>query len=185
MEFQVLEDLREAFSAMDTDNNGWVHTKDLPTLFSHLNESFHAWTMEADELQRILDTLDFESAHTVFPPGPFALFFQTRSGSAHLPSASDLAGLQSEHNRHGGRAARSVPDVRSFGERLHQVLLATNDLLTLAVLSFCSFDDLWRGMQSLGENLTKHEVEEMMREADRDLDGKITFAEFIEMIRYK
>jgi hypothetical protein len=46
-----------------------------------------------------------------------------------------------------------------------------------------SIDDLWRVMQNLGENLTKNDVEEMMREADRDLDGRISFAEFIEMIR--
>ncbi len=39
-------------------------------------------------------------------------------------------------------------------------------------------------MQRLGENLTKVEVKEMLREADRDLDGKISFGEFVEMIRY-
>jgi Ca2+-binding EF-hand superfamily protein len=39
-------------------------------------------------------------------------------------------------------------------------------------------------MDRLGENLTKVEVKEMFREADRDLDGKISFAEFVEMVRY-
>jgi len=39
-------------------------------------------------------------------------------------------------------------------------------------------------MQRLCENLTKTDVKEMMREADRDLDGKINLPEFIEMIRY-
>ncbi len=39
-------------------------------------------------------------------------------------------------------------------------------------------------MQRLGENLTKADIKEMMREADRDLDGKISLPEFIEMIRY-
>ncbi len=47
-----------------------------------------------------------------------------------------------------------------------------------------SFDDLCHVMRRLGENLTKAEVKEMMRVADRDLDGKINFAEFIEMVRY-
>ncbi len=47
-----------------------------------------------------------------------------------------------------------------------------------------SFDDLWHVMQRLGENLTKADIKEMMREADRDLDGKISLPEFIEMIRY-
>lgn len=47
-----------------------------------------------------------------------------------------------------------------------------------------SVDDLWRVMQNLGENPTKHEIEDMMREADKDGDGKINFAEFVEMVRY-
>jgi Ca2+-binding EF-hand superfamily protein len=50
--------------------------------------------------------------------------------------------------------------------------------------NFFSFDDLWHVMQRLGENLTKADIKEMMREADRDLDGKISLPEFIEMIRY-
>ena len=39
-------------------------------------------------------------------------------------------------------------------------------------------------MTRLGENLTKTEVKEMFTEADRDLDGKISFPEFVEMLRY-
>lgn len=39
-------------------------------------------------------------------------------------------------------------------------------------------------MQRLGENLSKNDVKEMMREADRDLDGRINLAEFTEMMRY-
>jgi Ca2+-binding EF-hand superfamily protein len=39
-------------------------------------------------------------------------------------------------------------------------------------------------MHRLGENLTKVEVKEMLREADKDLNGKINFVEFVEMIRY-
>lgn len=46
-----------------------------------------------------------------------------------------------------------------------------------------SIDDLWRVMSNLGENPTKHEIEDMMREADKDGDGKLNFAEFVEMVR--
>ena len=53
------------------------------------------------------------------------------------------------------------------------------------MLLFVRFDNLWRGMHTLGENLSRREVEQMMQEADKDFDGKINFAEFIEMIRYK
>lgn len=39
-------------------------------------------------------------------------------------------------------------------------------------------------MQRFDENLTKNDIKEMMHEADRDSDGKITLSEFIEMIRF-
>lgn len=56
--------------------------------------------------------------------------------------------------------------------------------LTKHNLRLRRFDDIWHVMNRLGENLTKSEVREMMREADRDLSGRITLAEFAEMIRY-
>ncbi len=56
-------------------------------------------------------------------------------------------------------------------------------MVLTAFSNLSSIDDLWRGMQNLGVNLSKIEVEEMMQEADRDFDGKINFDEFIAMIR--
>ena len=38
-------------------------------------------------------------------------------------------------------------------------------------------------MRSLGENISETEAEQMMQEADRDSDGKISFGEFYDMIR--
>ncbi|CAF4430428.1 unnamed protein product [Rotaria sp. Silwood2] len=49
---------------------------------------------------------------------------------------------------------------------------------------FITVKDLLRVMQSIGENISEAEAEEMMRYADRDLSGKISFAEFIEIIRH-
>ena len=40
-------------------------------------------------------------------------------------------------------------------------------------------------MQDLGENISEIEAEQMMQEADRDLDGKISFGEFFDMIQYR
>jgi len=62
-------------------------------------------------------------------------------------------------------------------------ILISQGLCDIAFSNLSSIDDLWRGMQNLGVNLSKIEVEEMMQEADRDSDGKINFDEFIAMIR--
>ena len=40
-------------------------------------------------------------------------------------------------------------------------------------------------MNTLGEKLTKDEVEEMIREADLDGDGKVGFAEFAAMMSHR
>ncbi|CAF3108261.1 unnamed protein product [Rotaria socialis] len=49
---------------------------------------------------------------------------------------------------------------------------------------FITTKDLLRVMQSLDENITEADAQEMMRQADRSLSGKLSFAEFIDMIRY-
>ncbi|CAF1110009.1 unnamed protein product [Rotaria sordida] len=49
---------------------------------------------------------------------------------------------------------------------------------------FITVKDLLRVMQNIGENISEIEAQEMIHHANRDLSGKISFAEFIEMIRY-
>lgn len=39
-------------------------------------------------------------------------------------------------------------------------------------------------MSKIGEIISQAEAEEMMRHGDRDLDGKISFSEFIDLLRY-
>ncbi|KAF9465904.1 calmodulin-like protein [Collybia nuda] len=45
-----------------------------------------------------------------------------------------------------------------------------------------SVAELKQVMESLGENLTTHEINEMIREADENNDGEISFAEFKKMM---
>ncbi|XP_064623000.1 calmodulin-A-like [Lineus longissimus] len=47
---------------------------------------------------------------------------------------------------------------------------------------FISFEELKHVMTQLGEKLTDEEVQEMIREADIDGDGRIDITEFVEMI---
>ncbi|XP_052766857.1 calmodulin-beta-like, partial [Mya arenaria] len=46
-------------------------------------------------------------------------------------------------------------------------------------------DELKQVMQNLGEKLTKEELDEMIREADKDGDGEIDYAEFVSMMTAK
>jgi calmodulin len=40
-------------------------------------------------------------------------------------------------------------------------------------------------MSSLGENLTREEIDEMIREADMDGDGRVCYEEFATMMSHK
>ncbi|UJR25235.1 hypothetical protein I4U23_006587 [Adineta vaga] len=147
---QQLFDLRHAFSAVDYNNNGLVYTKDIPTIFVSLDESFKTFIIEEDELQYILNEIDLDNLVQI-------TFTQFLTLLAYKINITDTV------------------------EELQEAFR----MFDRTDCGYITIDDLWRGMNNLGENLSKTEVEQMMQEADKDLDGKITFAEFIEMIRYK
>ncbi|KAL2443965.1 Calmodulin [Exophiala dermatitidis] len=48
-----------------------------------------------------------------------------------------------------------------------------------------SADELRQVMKSLGENLTDAEIEEMIREADKDMNGTIDYEEFVQLLSPK
>ncbi|KAK4941471.1 hypothetical protein LTR10_018615 [Elasticomyces elasticus] len=48
-----------------------------------------------------------------------------------------------------------------------------------------SADELRQVMKSLGENLTDAEIEEMIREADKDRNGTIDYEEFVQLLSPK
>mmetsp|Transcript_33294 Transcript_33294/g.88393 ORF Transcript_33294/g.88393 Transcript_33294/m.88393 type:complete len:149 (+) Transcript_33294:72-518(+) len=50
---------------------------------------------------------------------------------------------------------------------------------------FISGDELRSSMDNLGEKLLNSEVEEMIKEADNDMDNKINFDEFVQMMKAK
>ncbi|GJM96414.1 hypothetical protein PR202_ga13245 [Eleusine coracana subsp. coracana] len=50
---------------------------------------------------------------------------------------------------------------------------------------YISADELRRMMENLGEKLTDKEVEDMIREADKDGDGLVSYEEFKQMMLSK
>jgi Ca2+-binding EF-hand superfamily protein len=58
--FCFLKDLRQAFSSVDYDNSGLIYTKDIPRIFTHLDETFKPFIVEGDELKRLLEQIDID-----------------------------------------------------------------------------------------------------------------------------
>lgn len=48
-----------------------------------------------------------------------------------------------------------------------------------------SFHALFQVMSTLGENLSQEEIDEMIREADLDGDGRVCYEEFATMMSHK
>ena len=66
-EFSFLfKDLRQAFSSVDHDNDGLVRTKDIPIIFSHLDESYKSFIVEGDDLKRLIDKIDVDGKFSIF-----------------------------------------------------------------------------------------------------------------------
>jgi Ca2+-binding EF-hand superfamily protein len=59
---KYLTDLRQAFSTVDHDNNGLVHTKDIPNIFTNLDVNYKSFIVEGDELKRLIDQIDTEGS---------------------------------------------------------------------------------------------------------------------------
>ncbi len=68
------KDLRRAFSSVDRDNDGLVRTKDIPIIFTHLNESYKSFIIEGDDLKRLIDKLDIDGQFSIFHLSVVILF---------------------------------------------------------------------------------------------------------------
>jgi Ca2+-binding EF-hand superfamily protein len=54
------KDLRQAFSSVDSDNDGLVYTKDIPIIFAHLDQSYKSFIVEGDDLKRLINKIDID-----------------------------------------------------------------------------------------------------------------------------
>ena len=58
-------------------------------------------------------------------------------------------------------------------------------LIQLSIHLISLFHFLLQVMSTLGENLTQEEIDEMIREADLDGDGRVCYEEFATMMSHK
>jgi hypothetical protein len=56
------KDLRQAFSSVDFDNDGLVYTKDIPIIFTHLDETYKSFIVEGDDLKHLINKIDIDGS---------------------------------------------------------------------------------------------------------------------------
>lgn len=57
----IFQDLRKAFSSVDYNHHGLVHIKDIPTIFTYLDQNYKLFIIEGDELKRLIDQININS----------------------------------------------------------------------------------------------------------------------------
>jgi Ca2+-binding EF-hand superfamily protein len=64
--FFFFKDLRQAFSSVDRDHDGFVRTKDIPVIFAYLDQTYKSFIVEGDDLKRLIDKVDIDGQFVSF-----------------------------------------------------------------------------------------------------------------------
>ncbi|OAR05808.1 hypothetical protein LLEC1_03774, partial [Akanthomyces lecanii] len=161
-EDQVAE-FKEAFSLFDKDGDGQITTKELGTVMRSLGQN-----PSESELQDMINEVDADN-----------------NGTIDFPEFLTMM-------------ARKMKDTDSEEEIMEafKVWTWTMDAVELTSTNqvqvfdrdnngFISAAELRHVMTSIGEKLTDDEVDEMIREADQDGDGRIDYNEFVQLMMQK
>jgi len=152
---KYVEELREAFSLFDKDNDGCITSKEIRTVM-------HGLRLENSD-QEIIDMInnvDVDGNGTI----DFNEFLVMMSRSNCCRRVVDM-GLQKKIEEEELRQAFRVFDIDGNG------LIDSNELKIT--------------MFNLGENLSDKDLKQMLKAADKNKDGKIDYEEFIVMMYHK
>lgn len=57
----MCQDLHQAFASVDHDNDGVVNIKDIPLIFTHLDQTYKSFLIEEDDLKHLIPKIDIDS----------------------------------------------------------------------------------------------------------------------------
>ncbi|TPX15109.1 calmodulin [Thyridium curvatum] len=163
---EQVSEFKEAFSLFDKDGDGQITTKELGTVMRSLGQN-----PSESELQDMINEVDADSNGTIDFPEFLTMM------------ARKMKDTDSEEE------IREAFKVR-LGSQPERFLAQYSNLCLLQVFDrdnngFISAAELRHVMTSIGEKLTDDEVDEMIREADQDGDGRIDYNEFVQLMMTK
>ncbi|CAG9942152.1 unnamed protein product [Clonostachys rosea f. rosea IK726] len=159
---EQVSEFKEAFSLFDKDGDGEITTKELGTVMRSLGQN-----PSESELQDMINEVDADNNGTIdFPE------FLTMMARKMKDTDSE------EEIREAFKVRRYDRDDTVVKADMGQVFDRDNN-------GFISAAELRHVMTSIGEKLTDDEVDEMIREADQDGDGRIDYNEFVQLMMQK
>ncbi|TVU02380.1 hypothetical protein EJB05_52165, partial [Eragrostis curvula] len=190
---EEVEDIKEMFKAMDTDNDGIVSYEELKSgiakFGSHLAESEVQMLIEAVSVSKNLPSIitkirmqDFHRSIT----GDGNLLFDDKVRAQHITlSVSVAAGIQVDTN---GRGALDYGEFLAVS--LHLQRMANDEHLRRAFLffdkdgnGFIEPEELREALVDDGGADSMEVVNDILQEVDTDKDGKISYDEFVAMMK--
>ncbi|KAM0813728.1 putative EF-hand domain-containing protein [Seiridium cardinale] len=163
---EQVSEFKEAFSLFDKDGDGQITTKELGTVMRSLGQN-----PSESELQDMINEVDADNNGTIDFPEFLTMM------------ARKMKDTDSEEEI---REAFKVRWPRIAPYRLEAC--AANKFMKVFDRDnngFISAAELRHVMTSIGEKLTDDEVDEMIREADQDGDGRIDYNEFVQLMMQK
>ncbi|KAI4748878.1 EF-hand protein [Aureobasidium sp. EXF-12298] len=164
---EQVSEFKEAFSLFDKDGDGQITTKELGTVMRSLGQN-----PSESELQDMINEVDADNNGTIDFPGQ-------SSPSLNCSRANQEADVYSP-TEFLTMMARKMKDTDSEEEIREAFKVFDRDNN-----GFISAAELRHVMTSIGEKLTDDEVDEMIREADQDGDGRIDYNEFVQLMMQK
>ncbi|CAH0044218.1 unnamed protein product [Clonostachys solani] len=159
---EQVSEFKEAFSLFDKDGDGEITTKELGTVMRSLGQN-----PSESELQDMINEVDADNNGTIdFPE------FLTMMARKMKDTDSE------EEIREAFKVCGYDRDDAVLKADMRQVFDRDNN-------GFISAAELRHVMTSIGEKLTDDEVDEMIREADQDGDGRIDYNEFVQLMMQK
>ncbi|KAK1919154.1 hypothetical protein P3342_008878 [Pyrenophora teres f. teres] len=160
---EQVSEFKEAFSLFDKDGDGQITTKELGTVMRSLGQN-----PSESELQDMINEVDADNNGTI----DFLVCHILASGNTALALTTAPEFLT--------MMARKMKDTDSEEEIREAFKVFDRDNN-----GFISAAELRHVMTSIGEKLTDDEVDEMIREADQDGDGRIDYNEFVQLMMQK
>ncbi|KAK5797983.1 hypothetical protein VI817_004274 [Penicillium citrinum] len=165
---EQVSEYKEAFSLFDKDGDGQITTKELGTVMRSLGQN-----PSESELQDMINEVDADNNGTIDFP------------DSHMPISLIIKpfvkmNIDSPPTEFLTMMARKMKDTDSEEEIREAFKVFDRDNN-----GFISAAELRHVMTSIGEKLTDDEVDEMIREADQDGDGRIDYNEFVQLMMQK
>ncbi|CAG9310987.1 unnamed protein product [Blepharisma stoltei] len=179
---------RPSFNEIDTDNSGYIEEKELLRVMINASSSMRAKPPTKEDVKNIMRQIDRNSDGSIsFPEYQEMLKIMLRKKIEELEKMKQEQ-LEIQRKQEQGRLIYELRELVNDTESLARMARQPFQEIDSDNSGYIEEKELLKIMTKASFNMkckppTKEQVKAIMREIDRNQDGKISFNEFLEMLR--